>query len=110
LQAKINRPGVQMRAPKPSIPVGVDSRSQSCGSILRAPATHQIDDRTDQKDQAKATSAITWTSEVKAAAAEQKNENQDQKKWAHRFTLSADRHRAYGAFTCPMTRDDALAN
>jgi hypothetical protein len=71
--------------------------------VSRAPATQQIDDQTNQQDEAQPAATDNGTTEVKTAAAEQEQKQEDQKNKIHgpKIRRRGDRH--YGALpTLPV--------
>ena len=64
--------------------------------VLRAPAAHEIDDEANQQHEAKAAATEGRAAEIKAAAAEQEDEHDDQYEWVHDKKISDLGDHSYG--------------
>ena len=82
---------------------------RGCRLVPRAPAAHEKDDEADQQHEAEAAAAISRPTDIKAAAAEHEDENNDEQEWVHAEKLTGRGRRSYGALPAERGRSRGRA-
>ena len=89
--------------PRPASGTSASRCSPRCGSGFRAESTQRINDEADHQNETDAAAAVRGTAKVKAATAEQEEQNKDEYYRIHADTIVPCRNRAYGVFTPSAT-------